>query len=37
MAVVKDPDGHFVELAQLDPAPETQAPASERDRRCAVG
>ena len=27
MAVVKDPDGHFVELAQLDPAPETQAPA----------
>jgi catechol 2,3-dioxygenase-like lactoylglutathione lyase family enzyme len=28
MAVVKDPDGHFVELAQLDPAPETQAPAS---------
>jgi catechol 2,3-dioxygenase-like lactoylglutathione lyase family enzyme len=28
MAVVKDPDGHFVELAQLDPLPETQAPAS---------
>jgi catechol 2,3-dioxygenase-like lactoylglutathione lyase family enzyme len=28
MAVVKDPDGHFVELAQLDPPPETQAPAS---------
>jgi catechol 2,3-dioxygenase-like lactoylglutathione lyase family enzyme len=25
---VKDPDGHFVELAQLDPLPETQAPAS---------
>ena len=28
MAVVKDPDGHFVELAQLDPPPETQAPPS---------
>jgi catechol 2,3-dioxygenase-like lactoylglutathione lyase family enzyme len=28
MAVVKDPDGHFVELAQLDPLPATQAPAS---------
>jgi len=28
MAVVKDPDGHFVELAQLDPLPETQAPAT---------
>jgi len=28
MAVVKDPDGHFVELAQLDPPPETQAPAN---------
>jgi catechol 2,3-dioxygenase-like lactoylglutathione lyase family enzyme len=24
--VVKDPDGHFVELAQLDPTPETAAP-----------
>jgi catechol 2,3-dioxygenase-like lactoylglutathione lyase family enzyme len=28
MAVVKDPDGHFVELAQLDPLPATQAPAT---------
>ncbi len=28
MVVVKDPDGHFVELAQLDPLPETQAPAT---------
>ena len=26
--VVKDPDGHFIELAQLDPLPETTAPAS---------
>lgn len=25
--VVKDPDGHFVELAQLNPLPETTAPA----------
>jgi predicted enzyme related to lactoylglutathione lyase len=24
--VVKDPDGHFVEVAQLNPLPETQAP-----------
>ena len=24
--VVKDPDGHFVEVAQLNPQPETQAP-----------
>ena len=27
MIVLEDPDGHFVELAQLDPTPETQAPA----------
>ena len=26
--IVQDPDGHFVELAQLDPQPETSAPAS---------
>jgi len=26
--VVRDPDGHFVELAQLDPLPETTAPES---------
>lgn len=26
--VVKDPDGHFVELFQFDPLPETTAPAS---------
>ncbi len=26
--VVKDPDGHFVELFQFDPLPETAAPAS---------
>jgi catechol 2,3-dioxygenase-like lactoylglutathione lyase family enzyme len=26
--VVKDPDGHFVELFQFDPPPETTAPAS---------
>jgi catechol 2,3-dioxygenase-like lactoylglutathione lyase family enzyme len=26
--VVQDPDGHFVELAQLDPLPDTAAPAS---------
>jgi catechol 2,3-dioxygenase-like lactoylglutathione lyase family enzyme len=26
--IVQDPDGHFVELAQLDPLPETSAPAS---------
>jgi catechol 2,3-dioxygenase-like lactoylglutathione lyase family enzyme len=26
--VVEDPDGHFVELAQLDPLPDTSAPAS---------
>ncbi len=25
--VLKDPDGHFVEIAQLDPLPETSAPA----------
>jgi predicted enzyme related to lactoylglutathione lyase len=25
--VLKDPDGHFVEIAQLDPLPETTAPA----------
>src|SRR5205823_6299271 len=25
--VLKDPDGHFVEVAQLDPLPETTAPA----------
>ena len=28
MIVLEDPDGHFVELAQLDPLPETQAPAT---------
>ena len=28
MIVLKDPDGHFVELAQLDPLPATQAPAA---------
>ena len=26
--IVQDPDGHFVELAQLDPLPETSAPPS---------
>ena len=26
--IVQDPDGHFVELAQLDPLPETSAPTS---------
>ena len=26
--IVKDPDGHFVELAQLDPLPATTAPAT---------
>src|SRR5262249_26318731 len=26
--IVQDPDGHFVELAQLDPQPDTPAPAS---------
>ena len=26
--IVQDPDGHFVELAQLDPLPATTAPAS---------
>ena len=26
--VVKDPDGHFVEVAQLNPLPDTQAPAT---------
>ena len=26
--IVQDPDGHFVELAQLDPLPATAAPAS---------
>lgn len=26
--IVEDPDGHFVELAQLDPLPDTSAPAS---------
>ena len=26
--IVRDPDGHFVELAQLDPMPETSAPSS---------
>jgi len=26
--IVKDPDGHFVELAQLDPLPSTTVPAS---------
>jgi catechol 2,3-dioxygenase-like lactoylglutathione lyase family enzyme/cytochrome c5 len=26
--IVQDPDGHFVELAQLDPLPDTSAPAS---------
>jgi lactoylglutathione lyase len=26
--IVKDPDGHFVELAQLDPLPATSAPAT---------
>ena len=26
--IVKDPDGHFVELAQLDPLPQTTAPES---------
>lgn len=26
--IVKDPDGHFVELAQLDPAPATNVPIS---------
>jgi len=26
--IVQDPDGHFVELAQLDPLPATEAPAS---------
>jgi catechol 2,3-dioxygenase-like lactoylglutathione lyase family enzyme len=28
MIVLKDPDGHFVELAQLDPLPDTLAPAT---------
>jgi len=28
MVVVKDPDGHFVEIVQPDQPPETQAPAS---------
>src|SRR5687768_17333815 len=26
--IVQDPDGHFVELAQLDPLPDTSAPSS---------
>src|SRR5204863_5465879 len=28
MVVVKDPDGHFVEIVQPDQQPETQAPAT---------